>query len=895
MRAAAWFALGLAAVGMSNAQGAKAAMRTAIEIPPEDLNLALQSFGEMRQLHVIYVSEDVRSRRTPGVTGTLNADEALSKILTGTGLTYHYLDESTVTIVPIAVTPAALTTESQPTPRSHADKRSSWSFFHLAQVDQSPPGAPDGVSSGPARGSQVNSGTATRLPTGLEEVTVIARRRTENLQTVPVAVTVLSQQTLQDNNVQTVNDLTYIVPSLSGTTPIPNAIRLNLRGQGASGNQSWPGVILFVNEVPIPNFGGGAVSTGPGMYFDLENVQVLKGPQGTLFGKNSVGGDILLQTARPKNDFGANVQVGFGNFRDREVDGAFNIPIISDVLLARLAVSSQLRDGYTHILSEPAYPNGIDGDNRDYRSIRATVTFHPTGWFQNDLIYMDSQYSSRGTYGVLVDVVPSVLAGVGSFFPAALGIPEYLAQQQAAGIRTAIPINVNDVANGFTRSVTNITRVSLANSLTIKNIFGHYEENQVFAGDQDNTVLPFFDVYSTPRDQTITQITDELQLSGKSFAERLDWIVGGFYQHQPTPDWTLEADNAFGGSSFDLDKHAEQSNALYAHGIYDLSPTFPGVRISAGLRHSHDSFTSIKSDGLTATCTGPVPGCPIAPPGYRSGSSNALTWTAGIDYQATPDTLLYLTSRKGYRPGGNNGINVITRAPLPLFDPEYVQDLELGVKSEWSIGNVQIRTNTDLWGQNFDGIQEQVLIAQGNTPTLNAGSAKLWGAELEAVAELTANLELGVTYDHGSIRYTSFLPGVSASAIAQLEASRTLDFPPNKYGARVRYRMPLAADAGNLSLRVAWSWQATSGDVSVPNGFGMKPAFGLLNLSADWNGIYGRPIDVSLFASNVLDKVYATQAVPSFETQYFGYANEMFGEPRMYGIRFRVRFGDERI
>src|SRR5258706_14578758 len=84
MRAAAWFALGLAAVGMSNAQGAKAAMRTAIEIPPEDLNFALQSFGEMRRLHVIYVSEDDRSRRTPGVTGTLNRYAALSKVLRGT-------------------------------------------------------------------------------------------------------------------------------------------------------------------------------------------------------------------------------------------------------------------------------------------------------------------------------------------------------------------------------------------------------------------------------------------------------------------------------------------------------------------------------------------------------------------------------------------------------------------------------------------------------------------------------------------------------------------------------------------------------------------------------------------------------------------------------------------
>jgi iron complex outermembrane recepter protein len=725
----------------------------------------------------------------------------------------------------------------------------------------------------------------------LEEIIVNARRRDEDIQKVPVTVIAVSQETLQAQNVQNLNDITYLVPSLTATTNIPNAVRLSLRGQGPTGNASFPAVVEFMNEVPIPNFVSGAQSNGPGLFFDLENVQILEGPQGTLFGKGSPGGDILLQSARPTNEFGGRVQVSYGNYNDREIDGAFNLPIISDVLLTRIAFNSQQRDGYTHILGEPSYPNGIDGDNRDSQSVRGTVVFKPSDWFQNDLILLNSQYSSRATYGVLTEVVP------GS--PIAIAYPQIgalFAQQQALGIRTVIPISVDDVANGFSKSVTDIAKASLPNEMTIKNIFGYHQENEVLAADQDNTVIPYFDVYATPRSQTITQYSDEIQLAGKSFGDRFDWIAGGFYEDQPKPGtYTVENLRVPGNTQYDVQRYGQNSKAIYAHGIYDLTTWIPNVRINAGVRYTWDYYAEdVFSNSAPGAgfCVGPPNSCITGPVTPNTAHSQALTWLAGIDDQITPDTLLYLTSSKGYRPGGSNGANILSGGNLPSFGPEFVTEEELGIKSDWKVANIPIRTNADLWFQDYSDIQE--VVAHGAISyTQNAGKAYLWGAELQATAELTASLEVGVTYDHGTIQYKSFEAGVSAGTIENLQLTRTLNFPPNKYGLTARYRLPVPSDAGDVSVRANWHWQATSGDETLTNGMGLVHAFGLLNMNADWNNVYGKSFDVSLFVSNLLNKDYVTQAVPSFEPGAFGYGNEIFGEPRMYGIRVKYRFGGE--
>jgi iron complex outermembrane receptor protein len=149
----------------------------------------------------------------------------------------------------------------------------------------------------------------------LEEIIVTARRREENLQKVPISITELSPQQIRDNNITTLLDVQQLVPSLTVTTGNVgqrDSANVSIRGQGW-GSFGQPATAMYLNEVPIPTDYSNNLAGGPGLFFDLENVQVLKGPQGTLFGKNTMGGAILLQSARPTNDFGGRISVGYGN------------------------------------------------------------------------------------------------------------------------------------------------------------------------------------------------------------------------------------------------------------------------------------------------------------------------------------------------------------------------------------------------------------------------------------------------------------------------------------------------------------------------------------------------------------------------------------------------------
>jgi iron complex outermembrane receptor protein len=172
----------------------------------------------------------------------------------------------------------------------------------------------------PARAQQGAQATASG-GAELEEIVVTARRREERIQTVPIAISAFSQDTLKKNNIVSVEDLQNLVPSLTVSSANRDTVALSIRGQGGFSPGGSPSVTSYLNEVPTPIYGLGS-------YYDLQSVEVLKGPQGTLFGQNSVGGAITLVSKRPTNDFGGYVAATFGNYNDRELEGAINIPIV---------------------------------------------------------------------------------------------------------------------------------------------------------------------------------------------------------------------------------------------------------------------------------------------------------------------------------------------------------------------------------------------------------------------------------------------------------------------------------------------------------------------------------------------------------------------------------------
>jgi iron complex outermembrane receptor protein len=718
--------------------------------------------------------------------------------------------------------------------------------------------------------------TEDRKNPALEEVIVTARRREENAQKVPIAITAISPQAMQDNNVTTIQDVQFLVPSLTATTGNVgqrDTANVAIRGQGYGSIAGQPAVAMYLNEVPLPTDFDGQIAGGPGLLFDMENMQVLKGPQGTLFGRNTMGGAILLQTARPTDDFGGRLQVGYGNYNDREIDGEINLPIIDDKLLTRIAFNRQIRDGFSFVQSTTGYPNGIDLDNRDTKSVRGTVTFKPVDGFQNDTIVTYQEYTSHGSADFLTAVDPAGAAA--TTYPTLLSL---LAEQQALGARKHIPEDSDlNGTGGSLLAVQNITKVNLTDTLVFRNIFGFDRAVFNYLANLFGTVLPIFNVVDDR--YPVNQLTDEMQLQGKSFGGRLDWVVGGFYSDQGPPDHSVFPRLAVqilqpAGTPLNVDALDEErrllirSKAVFTQGTYDLSDVISGLTLTAGLRETWDDrMDSTISGGILSSI---------------ASTSSAPTYTAALDYQVVPDTSVYFTSRRGYRAGGST---IASNGVTFPFSPEYVTDFEVGVKSDWKVGEVPVRTNADVYYQDYSNIQVNQLIpyagqAGGLNITSNAAGARLWGAELEAEAILTKSFQVGVNYSNLSFKYTKFAAGVdSASLIAGETANRI----PHEYGVNARYQLPVPDPVGDISIKANWHWQAQFGDFL---GTGQIPAYGLLNMSMNWDKVAGRPVDIQLFVSNALNKTYENGGIG-----FLGVTERTYGDPRLYGIRVAYRFG----
>ena len=244
---------------------------------------------------------------------------------------------------------------------------------------------------------------AAAAPSGLEEIVVTARRKEERAQSIPIAITAFSQADLEKKQINQVKDLIREVPSLSAQTTFSDANGLysgflHLRG--------LQGTEIYFADVPV-----GTADFNPttglihglsqGFYYDLDNVEVVKGPQGTLFGKNSIGGLIDIEPQKPTNNFEGYVKATFGNFNDHEFEGAVNVPIVQDKLLVRIAGQSQQRDGYTTDIA-----TGKDLDNVNYYSWRVGVTLRPSDDFENYFLYDGYWQDSNGSSNITKFVNP---------------------------------------------------------------------------------------------------------------------------------------------------------------------------------------------------------------------------------------------------------------------------------------------------------------------------------------------------------------------------------------------------------------------------------------------------------------------------------------------------------
>jgi iron complex outermembrane receptor protein len=712
---------------------------------------------------------------------------------------------------------------------------------------------------------------------GLEEVVVTARRRDEKLQSVPIAVTAFNAEALKEHDVTNLESLGNSVPALTVYAESRDEEAIIIRGQsgsGASAQGQEPAVTEYFAQVPFP-VGDGA---GPGRYYDLDNLQVLKGPQGTLFGRNSTGGAILFEPKRPTNNFEGYVQESFGNYGYEEIEAAVNVPIVSDKLLVRVAGDRAVRDGFTNLVA-----NGKDLDNRDYWSGRIGVTFRPADDFENYLVY-DSFYShTNGTSIILRGANPAFLGQLAG---------ELTTAQQALGIREEPSGLTNPIDKIYSWGLTDIARFDLSDDLTLKNIAGYREFKQLQRWDLSGTPQPLIE-FDTPSGWSsyVAQYTEELQIQGKAVGGKLDWTVGGFLLFAHPGGYVADNEVQFSAPIYQSIHPSERSQAIYGQGTYDLSDFVEGLKFTAGYRYTWD-YRGLDSNETRAGACGFTnlqgnPTCEVS----VSTRSSAPSWTIGLDYQLLADTMIYVTARQGYRSGGVN--TQAFSAPQLTFKDEKVKDEEIGIKSDWDIAGMHARTNVAAYHTDYSNVQASETtssLVNGLQETVNLignfGTATIEGVEFDGTLIPFEGFELNANWAYTSAHFDSFLQVATGLQDIGLPFPYV---PQNKFAITAKYTLPLGADIGKVAVQGTWTHSSHIYQATTPGLFEPVTAYDQFDFRADWANVFGNDIDADLFVTNAFDSNYRIGGIPIIATA--GFSSYVWSEPRMFGVQLKYKFG----
>jgi iron complex outermembrane receptor protein len=757
---------------------------------------------------------------------------------------------------------------------------------------------------------------------GLEEIVVTARRREENVQSVPIAVTVFNGERLRETKVDSINDLSFLVPSLNTTNAVNrNQGNLAIRGvAGAFGSARTTSTSTYLNDVPLDVL-------GPGAFFDLENVQVLKGPQGTAFGRSAIGGSILLVTKRPTDQFEGHAQVSMGNYHYKEFEVALNVPVIPEKLSVRLAGVHSERRGFTTVLA-----TGEKLDGRDYRVGRGSVLFKPTDTIENLLTYNWRDTDATGTGVTISQVNPRGLGG--AFLILYPTLPAILADQLQLGarqIRSITPAYTSDKSR--LQVITDTLSWQISDEFTVKNVFGWTLNQTRPFYDHDGTALPVLTFLPPGAPWTNQQRTtsDEVQIHGNHFNNVLDWFAGAYWEYNkpyheniggdvpnqldpgdlkgcikavsaqfgalPPSQWTY---NYSTSGNAGCTGNRIRSLGLYAQGTVDLSQwLLDGLKLTGGYRHTRDRI-EVANEAYQIPPTGIIRCNTLFSDSncrnVLNANFSAPGFTVGLDWQFAPNRLLYVSSRRAYKPGGINGVDTAGRQ-LPNYNPETLTEEEIGLKADWVLGGRPLRTNLSFYYGKYSNIQQQTtffnpVTVVASSLIANAATATAKGGELELQYLPTDQLLLSASYANNNLKFDKFV-GFDPVSL-QLTDRSAEKFPyllKNKITGSVRYTVPLGDNLGNLAFSTTWAWQGKLNFTPTPQPGATEPSMWLGNARIDWNEIAGYPIDASFFVTNVSNKLYRTGMYTIYDS--FGYSSNIWGEPRMWGFSLRYRFGGE--
>lgn len=680
-----------------------------------------------------------------------------------------------------------------------------------------------------ANGSAVAKSAADSLK--LNEVIVTARRVRENVERVPIAITTYSQETLNRLGVADLNSLGNYIPGVSVCCSPYND------GEGLTYIRGLQGAPTYFADAPVS-------SLGYANFFDVSNFQVLKGPQGTLFGQAAAAGAFVVEPNMPSDAFGGYVQLSAGDYGLRRIEGAVNLPTANDRLLIRLAAVTDSRNGYIHDLS-----NNTDYDNEDYYIIRPSAIWKITDHLQNYILYQYSHAQDNGNSILQLELEdvnfnPSqpALGGLISYLNGG-SIAAYqalaaqaLAQQEKLGpyAIAGTPVGCANAALGPIPGASSVTSLAPAgkacpgdwyenqlvnDTLTytfdshwsLKNIFS-YNWSKSFS--QPFSALTPLILFTGGDPKNLSPVpgpstwSEELQIHGST--RNVD-LTGGTFNTAQTDNPGLQYTDFDTIESAASTNSSSSTHAIYGQADIHLDEILSGLTATVGGRYSidHIAESSVDFNPVTNQVIG-VAVSSSQPSGHAS--FHNVSYTGGLQYQFTPGTMFYVTDARGYSAGGFQGT-----PGTGYYKPEVLNNLEGGLKSRFNIDGVQARINASVYYGWFNDVQVQIWslysapitdVPQVGFLTQNAATAAIRGFDGDFTLVPFDNLEVGATAAYTSDKYISWV-GANPTTGAPFNYANTpfIWAPRWKIGGHVAYYLPFPERLGTVSVSADVSYE----------------------------------------------------------------------------------------
>lgn len=663
----------------------------------------------------------------------------------------------------------------------------------------------------------------------LTPITVTAEKKAQNVQEVPSSLSAFSDTQIQDAGINTIQDLSNVVPNLYiANWGIRGTSYVFIRGIGAVNND--PAVGFYIDDVGYMD--ARAFDTN---LFDIERIEVLRGPQGTLYGRNSLAGVVNIVTKKPDHKTASGMSVTAGNYNLKQGNVYLRTPVFKNQLFLGLSAGIESRDGYT----DNTYL-GEDVDDHSALNGRLNLRWLPSDKFDVSLT-VDGEHIDDGAFPL------------GNLYSLREDPHKIAYDYKGDYERDVFGTSLRAAYDASWCQITSITA------------FRNFEDSA--SNDQDFTVYPLYTARETIDDD---QFTQEIRLAAPDDGRDLDWLVG-LYGFNKEKDHFLNLNYAAGVvlPSADVDQDSDSNLSVHGGAIFGQATytLFEKLALTAGLRYDYEksdiNHQTIMSSGGSVLSSTAID---------ESEENDAWLPKVQVAYHHTHDVMTYAGVSRGYRSGGFN--TAYQDASDIKFESEFSWNYELGCKSSWF--NNRFNVNASLFFIEIDDQQIVQLLPSADTMIKNAGKSQSVGFEIETKTKLYKGLTLEAGLGYADSEFKDYKDSLAGT---DYKNNSTPLAPEYTYNLALQYEKSLS-DRWDLFCRTelngigAFYWD----DANTLK----QDAYQLMNMSL---GLKSEKVDIILWARNLFDQEYEAVAFAFSGSDPVGQS----GDPLTMGITVRFR------